>query len=569
MTALGLALGLALLGLAACGAPPPPAPAPAANVGVPADRLNRLAERYWDELAAPGVPISPQFMADSLGLERRLLAEVLAIPRAALDGESRLTYDILVRRLELDIEGLTYPAELLPVNPFEGPPQDLVSLAAGTAEHPLKSAKDYEHWLLRIDNYALWSRQAIANMREGMRRGYTLPRSVVERMLPLLQRFGEDTDASVFYWPLRNPPQNLAAPERSQLAQRLTGAVKDKLLPAFREMHDFMQRDYLPRARQSVALSALPLGPSWYAFRVKRATGNELTPAEIHVIGLAEVERIRTRLAALAPPAVAPAPTPAAGARVGAAALRSSYAALQEQTLAALPLLFTAAPPADVEIRESTLLGDGGRPLVYQPAAPDAAAAVLYVNAAPNEARPPGVTLAGFLAAAIPGRHYQSAIQQARVDLPKFRRYGAEPGFVDGWALYAASLGEELGLVHDEDGKRDALMAQLNCAAALVVDTGLHAKGWTREQAADYLRAQLGADAAETNAMIDRFAALPGDALACKMGELKIQALRHRAQTALAARFDIHEFHSRILNDGAMPLDILEAKMRLSMEARP
>ena len=179
------------------------------------------------------------------------------------------------------------------------------------------------------------------------------------------------------------------------------------------------------------------------------------------------------------------------------------------------------------------------------------------------------MSLAGFLAAVIPGRHYQSAIQQARADLPKFRRYGGEPAFVDGWALYAASLGEDLGLVHGDDEKRDALMAQLKCAAALVVDTGLHAKGWTREQAVDYLRAQLGAEAAEATIMVDRYAALPGDALACKMGELKFQALRNRAQTLLGARFDIHEFHSRILKDGAMPLDILEARMRLWMEARP
>ncbi len=565
-------LGLALLGLAACGAAPAPAPAPAVNLGVPADRLNHIAERYGDELAAPADPIAPQLMADSLGRERRLLAELRAIARTALDGDSQLTYDILERRLETDIEGFTYPAELLPVNPFAGPPRDMALAAAQMRSHPLKTAKEYENWLRRIDQYADWSRQAIANMREGMRRGYTSPRSVVERTLPLLRRLGEDNDASVFYLALQTLPQTLGSSERTRLAERLSGAVKNRLLPAYRELHEFIQGEYLPRTRLSLALSALPLGPSWYAYRVKRATGTQLTPNEIHAIGVTEVEHIRARLAALpAPPAVT---APAAAARLDAAELQSGYQALKDQALAALPGLFSAAPPADVEILELALFGDEAGQLRYQPAAPDAGSpAILFVNTAPgaawSAARPPGVDVAAFLAAALPGRHYQSALQQARTDLPKFRRFGGDPAFVDGWALYSASLGEELGLIRDDDGKRGVMAAQLNCAAALVVDTGLHAKGWTREQAVAYLRAQLSTDADEINTMIDRFAALPGDALACKMGELKIQALRNRAQTLQGARFDIREFHSRILKDGPMPLDILEARMRLWMEARP
>jgi len=579
-----VALGLALLGLAACGAAPAPAPAPAVNLGVPVDRLNHIVERYWDELAAAKEPIAPQLMADSLGREQRLLAELRAIARTALDGDSRLTYDILERRLEMDIEGFTYPAELLPVNPFAGPPRDLALAAAETSLHPLRSIKDYENWLLRIDDYALWCRQAIANMREGMRRGYTSPRSVMERMLPLLHRLGDDNGANVFYVPLQTLPQTLGSTDRTRLAERLNGAVKNKLLPAYRELHDFIQSDYLPRTRLSVALSALPLGPSWYAYRVKRATGTQLTPNEIHAVGLTEVEHFRARWAALAlsaPPAStlsASASAAPAAARVGTAELQSGYQALKEQTLAALPSVFAAAPPTDVEIRELALFDDEAGPLRYQPAAPDGGSpAILYVNPASSTAsstgssaaRPPGVDVAGFLAAALPGRHYQSALQQARTDLPKFRRFGGDPAFVDGWALYSVSLGEQLGLIGDEEATRGVLSAQLKCAAALVVDTGLHAKGWTREQAVDYLRAQLGADAAEAALMVDRYAALPGDALACKIGELKFQALRNRAQTLLGARFDIHEFPSRVLKGGAMPLDILESRMRLWMEARP
>jgi len=552
-----IALGLAFLELAACGPAPAPAPSQATNLAAPHDDLRRIVDRYWDERVVSGSPLSPQFMADSLALERRFLAEVLAIPRARLDADAGLTYDIFKRQRELDIEDLTYPTELLPVNPFDGVPQQFARAAADTGQHPLETAKDYENWLLRIDDYAGWTTQAIANMREGMRRGYTSPRVLMQRMLPLLQGLGEDTSANVFYVPLRTMPETIKEPERTRLTLSVTGAVKNRLLPAYRELHDFIQREYLPRARAGVALSALPLGPSWYAARVKRATGTPLTPNEIHGIGTAEVERTRARL--LAFPAGAPS--------LPKAELLNAYQELKVQTLAAMPALFSAVPRADFEIRAFGRLGETAS-LAYQPAGPGNGSAILYVNTEPSAARPANAEIAGFLQAGIPGRHYQSALQQERVDLPKFRRFGGEPAFVDGWALYAASLGDELGLYRDDEAKRGALLGQLKCAVALVVDTGIHAKDWTRAQAADYLREQLGADRADAELMTDRFVALPGDALACKMGELKFRALLGQAQQALGARFDIREFHSELLKDGAMPLDILEAKMKRWTEAR-
>src|SRR6267378_6616628 len=210
-------LGLAFSGLAACGAAPVPAPSQAAISAAPRDNLQRIVDQYWDEPMPPGNPLSPQFLADSLSLERRSLAEVLAVPRAGLDADAGLTYDIFKRQRELDIEGFTYPAELLPVDPFDAIPLQFARAAADTQQHPLKTAKDYEQWLVRIDDNARWARQAIANMREGMRRGYTSPRVLMERMLPLLQGFGEDTSANVFYVPLRTMPETIQEPERTRL----------------------------------------------------------------------------------------------------------------------------------------------------------------------------------------------------------------------------------------------------------------------------------------------------------------------------------------------------------------
>jgi uncharacterized protein (DUF885 family) len=551
-----ISLGFAILGLAACGGAhkPPPLPAEAANSVAPHDNLSRIVDRYWEERAIPGRPLSPQLLADSLALERRYLAELLAVPRSGLDDGAKLTYDMFRRQREMSIEMFTYPGELLPVNPFDGPPQQLVRAAAQARQHPLRSLQDYQNWLLRIDEYQQWTEQAIANMREGMRRGYTSPRVLMERLLPWLQALGEDTPANVLYAAWRTLPQSIAEPDRARMSADLNGAVKAKLLPAFRQLHDFIQREYLPRARVSLALSALPLGASWYATLVKRATGTQLTPNEIHGTGTADVERLHTRLLALTAPTAAP---PAAGGDWS-----SAYQDLKAQTLAAMPTLFAGAPPADFDIRAAAQVGAAGSPLDYQPASPGGVAAVLYVDSAA------GVDVAAFLREAIPGRHYQSAVQRQRGDLPKFRRFGAEPAFVEGWALYGASLGEELGLYRDDAAKRQAVLADLACAAALVVDTGLQTNNWTRAQAVDYLRAQLAVDEAAAGLMTDRFVAFPGDALACKIGEQKIQALRARAQQSLGARFDVRDFHSEILKDGAMPLDLLQAKMQLWMEAR-
>ncbi len=558
-----VSLALVFVGLAGCGAAPKPAPSQTANAGEPRDDLTRIVDRYWEEHPAPGNPLSPQFMADSLALERHYLAEVLAVPRARLGADAQLTYDIFKRRRELAIEGFTYPTELLPVDPFDGLPQQFARAALSLGQHPVGSAKDYENWPARIDSNVLWTRQAIANMREGMRRGYTSPRVLMERTLPVLQDLGKDTSSNVFYLAVGAMPGAIGEPERSRLTSNLTGAVKKELLPAYRELHDFIQSEYLPRARAGVALSALPLGPSWYAYRVKLATGTELTASEIHGLGVAEVERIRARLVTL------PAGAPPVAAAADLGAVLSAYQELKVQALASMPSLFSAVPQADFEIRAFGPASAAATQPAYQSAAPDGRTpATLYVNTATAPARPMSSAIASFLQEAIPGRHFQSALQQERTDLPRFRRFGDESGFADGWALYAASLGEELGLYRDDEALRGALLGQLKCAVALVVDTGLHAKGWTRAQAADYVRAQLAVDAADADTTVDRFIAQPGRALACKVGEIKIQALRSHAQQVLGARFDIREFHSEILKDGAMPLDILEAKMKLWLGAR-
>lgn len=545
--------GLALLALAGCGVPSAPGSAPAAKAPAPVDQLNRIVERYWDEHLPAENAISPQFLADSSSIERRFLAEALSVPRDRLDAESRLTYDIFRRGREITIEGFTFPGELLPIDPFGGMPQRVAARAAELAAHPATNAAEYENWLQAIDDYVRWTQQATANMREGLRRGYTSPRAVIERMLPILERLAVDDTANVFYSPVRSMPDGMQAAAHARLSRDMTSAIAARLLPANRALHDFLQREYLPRARTGLALAELPLGSQWYAFRVRQATGTALTPDEVHRMGVAEVERLGSPAAreAMGPPANG---------------LVNAYKDMEIQVQAALPAAFAETPRGGFEIRAAEWLPQPAVALYYQPRGPSGRPpAVLYVNSGRGAKTAP--SLASFLQQGVPGHHFQITLQQERSDLPRFRRFGVVPAYTEGWGLYAASLGETLGLYAEESAKLDAVALEMRCAVALVVDTALHAKGWTRGQAFDYLRAHLGIDDPDAQSLIDYYAANPADGLACMVGEIRIRTLRTRAQQLLGGRFDLHEFHTEILKDGAMPLDILEAKMKAWMDA--
>ena len=567
----------------------PPSPT-RARAMPPVEQLTRLVEQYWDESQrrnphsrsvlvrfepAAGYDISPQFLADSLDLERRYRDALLEVPRAGLDAESQLTYDIFQREREVAIEEFTYPSELMPVNPFRSVPLEFASAGAGVGPYAILSAKDYESWRIRAGDYVRWTAQAIANLREGLRRGYVLPRVVVTRTLPMLAELGADTPGSVFYRPLAALPATLRAGERRRLSEGIVTGVKEEILPAYRRLHDFLRDEYLPRARQSIALSALPLGPAWYAHLVRRETASRLAPAAIHAIGVAEVERLHGRLQALLaeagfagnaqayfdagerdPPIVYQTPEE----------LLDFYAGLKVAAAAAVATEFAEAPQADFLVRAAEPLRAGGVPAVfYERAAHRGAAPVLYVD---TITRPLIPRTADFLREALPGHHLQLAVQQERSGLPSFRRFGGDPGFVEGWGLYAESLGEELGLYRDTPAKFAGLRDQLACAAGLVVDTGVHGLGWTREQALDYLRAEVPMTEAEAGAAVDRVIALPAEALACGMGLRTFKSLRGHAEQVLGARFDLRDFHSELIGDGAIPLDILESAANLWLSAR-
>jgi uncharacterized protein (DUF885 family) len=590
---------LALLGVAlslcACSAPPSPPPPQATDRVSQSVRLGRIVERYWDENAAlmpwyswggadldtgapPAEIIAPQSVADSLAVERRYLSEVLAIPREGLDPESKLTYDMFRQERALSIEGFTYPYELLPVDPYDGMPQRFALMASSAERLAVSGAKDYESWRLLATSFVRWTHQAITNMRDGMRRGYTLPRVLVEETLPQLAALGEDTQANTFYQSMRTGPDTTADAERTRLSGALAAFLKDEVLPSYRALHDFMQNEYLPRSRSTVGLSALPLGDAWYAHLARTTTGDTRSPLQLHALGLAEMERVHQRVQSLLAEASFAGDAQSYFEHVRsdprfsyktAVDLLNAYQVVKSQVAVAAPALFASFPRAEFGIRGVEAYREAVAPAVsYRPRAPNGMiAAILYVNTVALDTRPTILVPPQFLREAVPGHHYQLELQRERADLPRFRRFGSAPAFVEGWGLYAATLGDELGLYHDPEVKFGSLLGQLKCAAGLVIDTGLHAQGWTRQQAVEYLHAQVPIDEAGAEEVVDRAIAQPAHALACTVGYLKIQGLRMLAQQTLGARFDLRDFHTEVIKDGAMPLDALEAKIKSWMVA--
>jgi uncharacterized protein (DUF885 family) len=575
--------------LVSCGEARPPPAREAAPPPAPVERLSRLVGEYWDEYqrlnplrlpggpvarfdAAGGYDISAQFLADSLAVERRYRDELLGLPRAALPAESQLTFDIFRRERELAVESFTYPAELMPVNPFRSLPLEFARSGAGADQFALLSARDYENWRARADGYVRWTQEAIGNMRDGMRRGYTLPRPVIVRTLPLLAALGADSPANVFYRPLRSIPPTVPDAERRRLADGITAAVRDEILPAYRRLHDFLRDEYLPRTRQTAGLSALPLGQAWYAFLIRRETASKLSPADIHALGVAETERLRGRLQAL----IAEAGFAGNAQAFFEAAQRDPkisfqtpqelldyYGQLKGTLAAALPALFARVPQADFAVRALDLERDA-EPLSYVRAANRDFPAVLYVDVGMQPPLVPQTAL--FLREALPGHHFQLAMQTERAGLPKFRRFGGDPGFVEGWGLYAESLGEELGVYKDTEPKFASLVDQLECAALLAVDTGIHSLGWSRERALDFLKTEVPGSEARAAALVDRSIALPAESLACGLGMHAIRGLRAHAEQVLGAHFDLRDFHSELIDDGAMPLDVLESAANLWLD---
>jgi len=594
-----LLLLLAALALAACDRGPSREPGEESSAAVRAaakaakaegQRLRDLTERYYEQylelnpLVATaqgdhrfddrfGDYASTAWMADWLAIEQEGLQALATVDPGKLNGEDLVSYEAFRHGRTVAIEGFRYPAELLPVHPVGGLHVQFAVLASGGGIHPFRTTTDYENCLARMDGFVGWADQSIANMRLGLEKGFVQPRVVVERVIAELEALAvEEPKQSVFFGALADFPAGVPAADRPRLSKAYEEKLEGRVLPAYQRLLAFLRDEYLPRARDTVSWSELPNGAEWYAYLVRYYTTTALTPEEIHELGLAEVARLRVKMdrirqqvghtgdlgsfleALRADPAQQFADP---------GELLAGYRAIEARVTAAMPLLFGRSSRAPFEIRAVEAFRAPFEAAVdYQPASADGRRpGVFYVNTHDLPSRPRYLTEALYLHAAVPGHHHRVSLAQEAEDLPRFRRFASDTAFAEGWALYAEALGPDLGLYTDPYRAFGALVNEMGCAVHLVVDTGLHAKGWTRAQAIDYFRANTAIGEADIAVQVGGQIARPGQALACKVGELKIQELRRRAQAALGPRFDIRAFHAEVVERGSLPLAVLEARI--------
>ncbi|WP_149193895.1 DUF885 domain-containing protein [Luteimonas suaedae] len=526
--------------------------------------------RYDDQLPDFG---SAEYRQQMHEFNDRWLRRVEAIGEDGLEGQDLLSYQIFVRERRDALEAERFPDWMLPVNQMGSLVSYAVMLGSGSVAQPFKTVKDYDNWLARAGRIPVLIDTEMANMRAGIEAGVVQPRVVMEKVLPQMDAVITDApEDSQFWGPITNMSADFSEADRERLTGAYRALIGEQLMPALRKQRAFIADEYLPATRDTVGLDSLPEGEAWYAFSAKQSTTTELSPAQIHQIGLDEVARIHGEIRKVM-------------AEVGFEgslqdffafmqtdkrfefesedALLAHYRALEEKVNAKIPDLFSLTPKAGFEIRpvepfraESAAGGsymspseDGSRPGIF------------YVNTFDLPTRKIWDAEDLFLHEAIPGHHFQLALQQELEGVPAFRRFGGETAFIEGWGLYSEGLGKDLGVYTDPYSYFGRLQGELWRAVRLVVDTGLHSKGWTRQQVLDYMFENSSVSEPDAVAEAERYIAWPGQALAYKIGELKIKELRAKAERELGDTFDIRAFHAEVLKDGSVPLDVLEAKI--------
>lgn len=566
-----------------------------ACAGAPATRssdaaLNALVEEYFEarlELSPMNATAigdsryddrldgdtSPGFREKSLGIQRAFLDRARRIDAASLSPQAHITWEIFVGERELALSGQRFPEELMPFNQMGGLPMDLAVYGSGTGPQPFKTARDYDRFLTRAREFPRWVDGAIALMREGISRGVTVPRPAMAKVVPQLRDLiSGDVEASIFWAPIQALPAEIPAKERARIMAAYRDAFSREILPAYRRLADFIERDYLPAARTTVGWSALPEGADWYRWRIREATTMDMAPEQIHALGLSEVARIRGEMLKVKEQVGFQGDLDAFFKHLeedprfyfnDEGELLQAYRDVKHEIDERLPKLFVDFPKADYEIRavEPFRAASAAGGSYQSPSADGKRPGIFYINTFNLKAQPRFGLETLSLHEAAPGHHFQIAIQQELTGLPRFRRFNNYVSYAEGWALYAESLGKELGLFTDPYQWYGRLSDEMLRAMRLVVDTGLHAKGWTREQAIQYMLDNSSMAESDVTAEVERYIVWPGQALGYKLGQLHITALRAKAQSELGQAFDVREFHSQVLRDGAVPMDVLTAKI--------
>lgn len=499
--------------------------------------------------------------------------EVSEFQDADLSESEKMSKDILMWECKMNLETLKFKkGKYMPIDQMWSVNLFMGQLASGAGAQPFKTAEDYENWLKRVDGFLTWMNSAEENMREGMQEGYVLPAALIQKIIPQMSAMTENVEDNLFFSPAKNFPDTISEEEKKELEEKYRNMVTEKVIPAYQQMHDFLQNEYLPKGRKTSGIADIPEGEAYYKHQIKLYTTTNMTAEEIHELGLKEVARISAEMEKVKQQVgyegdlksffnyvrtnkdLMPFET--------ADEVIANFNAIYERMKPNIGKLFKMTPKTPFEVRRTEAFRensasaeynqgslDGTRPGIFYVPVPDATAYNIYSDESL------------FLHEAIPGHHYQISLTQENENLPEFRKTLWYSGYGEGWALYSESLGKELGLYTDPYQYFGMLSAEMHRAIRLVVDTGMHSKGWTREKAIQYSLDNEAEPETSVVAEIERYMANPGQALSYKIGQLKIIELRKRAEAALGEDFDIREYHKQVLETGCVPLALLENKI--------
>lgn len=501
--------------------------------------------------------------------ERKVLDQARLIERDRLTAQNQLSYDLFVDQKERRLKAASfYPYNAQPLTAQDG---IHISFARLVAQMPFATEADYRNYLSRIDALPAHVDGIIEQMREAMRSGWTSPKVIMLALPAMLRQLRETMPNGALGLPFREIPATIPKEVRDELASAGPAALRTKAAPALQKLEEFVRNEYLPAARDTIAASSLPGGADWYQFLLADST--DLAPAAIHALGLKEVARIRgemrgaiarTGFRGTIPEFFAFANSDPRLFYASGDKLLNRYRRLVARATDGLPRLFSSVPAEPLAVRQVQGENQGA---AYYEAAANGRPAALVVNTSLLATRALWETETLALHEGVPGHHLQVARAHELADLPDFRRFGWNRAFGEGWALYAESLGPELGFFADSFSAFGRLNSELLRAARMVADTGIHAMGWSRQQAIDYLAANTANAASDNEVEVDRYIAQPGQAPAYKIGQLRIKALRERSQAALGERFDIRRFHGAVLDNGPMPLAMLEQQVERWIKA--
>lgn len=497
------------------------------------------------------------------------LRRLRAIDDGELDAESRLDYRLFRRELQDELDSYQYRNYLMPINQRGG----MQSMETTAEILRLDTVEDYEDWLARMTALPEYIEQTRDLLEEGRRTGYMPPKVLMERIPGQLdQQLVEDARNSPFYRAFESLPESISAEQQERLRARATEIIDDEIVPAYRDFDRYFNERYLPASRETIGASELPNGEAFYEYRVRHFTTTDMTPDEVHRLGLEEVKRIRGEMQLIIDEVEFDGSfdefltflrTDPQFYYEDPDELFEAYLAMSKRIDPKLVDLFGKLPRVPYGLRPipENIAPDTTTAYYSRPAADGSRPGYYYVNLYKPETRPTYEIPVLSVHEAVPGHHLQIALQQELGDMPAFRRYSGFTAFIEGWGLYSERLGFEMGLYDDPYDHFGALTYEMWRAVRLVVDTGMHYKGWTRQQAIDFFKANAAKTELDIINEIDRYIAWPGQALAYKIGQLKMLELRDKAERMLGKRFDVRAFHDALLGGGALPLELLETRM--------